>query len=83
MTHRFLKDRWLTEVSPAGRLRVVQSLRLLTRDSTFRKVFVQMGGVKVLAAITESLSQEHFQPYSQVTHQPYTLVILTPPQKIN
>eukprot|EP00873_Tetraselmis_striata_P035896 jgi/Tetstr1/456160/TSEL_042928.t1 len=39
--------------------------RLLTRDSTYRKVFVHMGGIKVLAAITEALSQEHFQPYSQ------------------
>eukprot|EP00873_Tetraselmis_striata_P016601 jgi/Tetstr1/436865/TSEL_025641.t1 len=74
MTHRFLEGRWLAEAGPAGRLRVVQSLRLLTRDSTYRKVFVHMGGIKVLAAITEALSQEHFQPYSQ---GPFHLETLT------
>eukprot|EP00951_Prasinocladus_malaysianus_P037534 scaffold404186_cov33-Prasinocladus_malaysianus.AAC.1 len=47
MKARFLDGQWLAEASPAGRLRIVQLLRLLTRDSTFRKAFVHSGGVKV------------------------------------
>lgn len=65
MQHRFLKESHLLKVSSAGKLRVVQSLRLLTRDATFRKRFVKMGGVKVLASITDALAQEHFESYSQ------------------
>ena len=49
--------------SAAGRLRVVQSLRLLTRDARFRKAFVSLGGVQVLASLTDSLTQEHFEQF--------------------
>uniref|UniRef100_A0A061SM17 non-specific serine/threonine protein kinase n=1 Tax=Tetraselmis sp. GSL018 TaxID=582737 RepID=A0A061SM17_9CHLO len=65
MKHRFLSEGWIWTAPADGRLRVVQSLRLLTRDASLRKGFVEMGGIKVLASLTEGIGQEHFQPFAQ------------------
>ncbi|KAG1662637.1 hypothetical protein FOA52_009622 [Chlamydomonas sp. UWO 241] len=58
--HRLLNDAWRGSLRPDHLLRVLQCIRLLSRDNRLRACFVSLGAVKVLVIVFKHEAAAHF-----------------------